>query len=236
MYGWQARIGVIVPAVNTVLESECYRLAPEGVSIHSTRMPLEAGWIDELAEMAETVERDAELLASADVDVIAYGCTTGSLLAGPGYDEQLEERISTATEIPAVATASSIKHAFDALDIEAVSITTPYYDELNDRERDFLEQSGYDVVDIQGLDVQGTDIGAISPEMVYREAGAVDDPAADGIFISCTDYRTIDVIDAIERNLGKPVVTSNQATFWDALRTAGVTPPADGPGMLFEKS
>jgi maleate isomerase len=191
---------------------------------------------DALTEMADDAERCADLLSTADLDVIAYGCTTGSLVEGPGYDEEIESRLADAAGAPAVATAASVKRAFDALDIESVAVTTPYVEELNRREAEFLEAAGYEVTDIEGLDIErNTEIGTRSPEMTYRRARSVDSEAADGLFVSCTNYRTFEVIPALERDLGKPVVTSNQATLWDALRKLEVADEIDGLGRLIRQ-
>jgi maleate isomerase len=176
----------------------------------------------------------AERLGTAEVDVVAYGCTTGSLVHGPGHEEDLEARLSRAADAPAVATAASVKRAFDALGLESLAVATPYIDDLNDREETFLEAAGYDVVELAGRGLEDPiSIGSLSPADAYRDAVAVDRPAADGVFVSCTDFRTFEVIEQLEADLGKPVVTSNQATLWDALRTAGVGGDDPHLGELF---
>lgn len=235
MYGWRARLGLIVPSSNTTNEPEFYRHLPDGVSLHTARMRLSDANAEELETMADDIERCGELLATADVDVVAYGCTTGSLVKGPGYDEDIEARLSDTVDAPAVATAAAVKRAFDALDLERIAIATPYIDDLNDREADFLEAAGYEVAGIDGLNIEpNLEIGAQLPEVAYREARAIDSLDAEGVFVSCTNYRTFEVIERLEEDLGKPVVTSNQATLWNALRRAGVE--AELPlGTLFER-
>lgn len=235
MNGWRGRLGLIVPSSNTTNEPEFYRTLPDGVSLHTARMRLEDADADNLTEMADEVERCVELLSTADVDVIAYGCTTGSLVKGPGYDEEIESRIQDAAGVPGVATAAAIKRAFDALDLESLAITTPYIEDLNRREDEFLDAAGYDVRDITGLGIKpNLTIGEQSPETAYREAQTLVHEGADGVFISCTNYRTFEVIEPLEDDLDKPVVTSNQATLWNALELLGVEPPENAPGRLFD--
>lgn len=235
MNGWRGRLGLIVPSSNTTNEPEFHRTLPEGVSLHTARMRLEDADADNLTRMADEVERCVELLSTADVDVIAYGCTTGSLVEGLGYDEEIESRIREAAAVPGVATAAAIKRAFDALGVESLAITTPYIDELNSREAAFLEDAGYDVQDISGLGLRpNLAIGEQRPETAYRDARLLDHEDADAVFVSCTNYRTFEIIDALERDLEKPVVTSNQATLWNALELLGVEPPANAPGRLFD--
>jgi maleate isomerase len=193
---------------------------------------------DELETMAADVERCGELLATANVDVLAYGCTTGSLVKGSGYDEEIERRLEETTGIVSVATAASIKRAFDALGVDRIAIATPYEQELDERERRFLEDAGYDVAEIRGLGIRmNTEVGAQPPMRSYRQASDLFkrlSDAVDAIFISCTNYRTFETIPLLEEDTGVPVVTSNQATLWDALRRANVSTTGLELGRLFE--
>jgi maleate isomerase len=236
MFGWRARLGVIVPSSNTTVEGEFGRAVPDGVSVHTARMPLESVTVDELDAMADDAVDCAERLAHANVDVVAYACTTGSLLHGPGFDTELETSLSETADVPAVATALSVKRALSALDAERIAVVTPYTDELNDREESYLRDEGFDVVTLHGRGIEAnTAIGSLSPEGAYRQVrGAVPDPdAVDAVFVSCTNYRTFPAIDALESDLGVPVVTSNQATLWDALGRVGV--PSTVPGSVGER-
>lgn len=237
MYGWRNRLGLIVTSSDRTSEGEYFQYTPEGVSVHVSRMLLEGGVADAatLEQMADDTERCAELLATTDVDTIAYSCTTGSLLNGVGFEEDIEQRIEDVAEVPAVATAASIKRAFDALDMDSIAITTPYTKDLNERERNFLQESGYEVLEIQGLGCRtDEEICAKHPETAYQNAREIDCGDADGVFISCTGYRTFEIIEQLERDLGKPVVTSNQATLWDALQTMGVDYSEIKLGSLFQ--
>lgn len=237
MYGWRGKLGVMVTSSDPTTEVEYSRHLPDGVALHAARMLLEDGVVtpESLDRMADDAERCARLLKTTDVDVIAYACTTGSLLNGIGYEKDIERRIAEIADVPAVATAASIQRAFDALDAESLTIATPYTETLDERERSFLEDAGYDVVDIQGLGLD-TDakIGRQPPEAAYAQAKAVDQPEADAVFISCTGSRTFEIIEQLERDLGKPVVTSNQATLWDALGRMGVEYSEINLGTLFE--
>lgn len=238
MYGWRNRLGLIVTSSDRTSEGEYFRYTPEGVSVHASRMLLEGGTADAttLERMTDDTERCAKLLATTDVDVISYSCTTGSLLNGVGFEEEIEQRIEDATGIPAVATAASIKRAFDTLDMQSIAVTTPYIDELNELEKSYLQESGYDVVDMNGLGLEtDEEICAKYPETAYRNARRIDCKEADGVFISCTGYRTFEIIQQLENDLGKPVVTSNQATFWDSLQSMGVDYSDIELGELFQQ-
>jgi len=123
-------------------------------------MPLEDVTADELDAMADDAERAASLLSHASVDGIAYACTTGSLIHGSGFDAKLESRLSDAADAPAVATACSVVRALNALDVDRVSVATPYTKDLDRLERDYLTQNGFEVVSIDGRGlVENTAIG-----------------------------------------------------------------------------
>ena len=235
MYGWRARLGLLVPSSNTTNEPEFHDALPEGVTLHTARLGLERVAADELAEMSESAAAATETLAHADVDVVAYGCTTGSLVKGHTYAADLEAELADVAGVPVVATALSVERALEALHADRVSVVTPYIDDLNEREREFLEAGGFEVA---GVDGRGIDdnlrIGGLTPEDAYRHARDAADWDADAVFVSCTNYRTLPVIERLEADFDVPVVTSNQATLWDALRRTDVDHVGVGPGRLFD--
>lgn len=235
MYGWRGRIGLVVPANNTVIEPDVYRHLPDGVTVSAAQMDVEGGSESGFEDQEREIERCGRTLRDARIDVAVYGVTTGSLVKGPGYEREIERLLGGAAGVPAVATAASVLRAFDALGIDSVAIATPYIDELNEREEEFLVESGYEVVDVRGLGHDSVHaIGELSPETAYREAKDLDHDSADAVFVSCTNWRTFEAIEPLEADLGKPVVSSNQVTLWDALRTIDVDPPAAAPGSLFD--
>jgi maleate isomerase len=234
MYGWRGRIGLIVPSSNTTMEAEFWRMAPRGVSIHTARMKLSAVTVEELIRMEEEALRAAELLSTADVNIVVYGCTTGSLVKGPGHDEAIASRLKSHTGIDAVATSTAVLKALEALGASSIALATPYIDELNEKERSFLEAHGYRVVDLKALHLKNnTEIGRQYPETAYRLARTLNIKDADIVFISCTNFRTIDVIEALEADLGLPVFSSNTATMWYTLRKLGIKDKVKGYGSLF---
>ncbi len=235
MYGWRARIGLIVPSSNTTMEPELYRAIPQGVSIHISRIPLREVTVESLLEMEKHSLRASQELADADVDLILYGCTSGSLVGGPGFDKTIAGKIYEATGKPAVTTATAVIEALEALAVKRIVVATPYIDEINDAEKRFLEAHGLEVLSIKGMGVRrNTDIGRISPHEVYRFARSLYKGRAEGLFISCTNLRTFEVIESLEKDLEIPVVTSNQASLWASLRRLGIRDRIEGLGRLFE--
>lgn len=237
MYGWRARVGLIIPSTNSVNESEFAAVLPDGVSLHTARMLMEGGAdVEGVAEMEVHKDRCAELLKTVGVDVIAYGCTVGGMLEGPEYDHELETHLSSLATAPVVSTSAALHRAADKLGLESISIATPYVDESNELEQKHFEELGYEVLTIDGLGIEEpSNLGKRQPTDAYEIARAVDDPDADGMIISCTDFRTFEVIESLEKDLGKPVISSNTATLWNVLETVGVDYTGLPLGTLFEE-
>lgn len=236
-YGWRAKIGLIVPPTNTVNEAEWNRMAPEGVTIHVTRMALHTDTTSPEGErrLYADIERATRDLAQAGLDAIAYGCTAGSMVMPL---ERLTDFMAGVAGVPCVATAPSLVHACRALAVARVALATPYHDALNEHERQFLAQNGIAVVALKGLGIgaggphEYVRIARVPKDEVAAHARSVDCPAAQALVISCTDFAALEAIPALERALGKPVLTSNQATFWAALRAAGVDDRFQSYGQL----
>ncbi len=225
MYGWRSRIGIIVPSSNTTMESEFWTYAPEEVSVHTSRLPLRRVTEKELVDMANEAEKCAKLLSDAKVDVIVYGCTTGSLIKRKGYDKEIEARINEATGIPAISTARAVVDALNEKEVKKIAVATPYTDEINQKEKDFLTENGFEVSEIKGLGIEDNiEIGKQPASIAYSLGKEVirAHPEAEALFISCTNFRTFGIITALSRDVGRPVISSNQASLWCALKECGV--------------
>ncbi|MEE2761400.1 MAG: aspartate/glutamate racemase family protein [Pseudomonadota bacterium] len=237
MYCTRGKIGVIVPSLNNTLEPEFNRMAPPDIAIYATRLRLESGVPDNLRAMADLTEHASELLCHADVDVIAYCCTTGSLIDGVDWDERLAARLRDAAGLPVTTTASAAIAALKALSIKSVSVATPYVEEVNKIERAYIEARGIQVINIAGLQfTRGEELHSLDQTAARDFCRSSMDKLADGLFISCTDFASIDFAGELEQELGKPVVTSNTATLWSALRLLNQDHAIDGYGRLLSES
>ncbi len=229
----EMRFGLIVPSSNTTMEDEFWRMALGWATVHTARMRLEKITIDELEEMEEQMLEAAVRLADAEVNVIGYGCTSGSLLKGKDHGGEIERKISEKTGIRAVATAKAVIEALTELAIKRLCIATPYVEEINELEKIFFEQNKIDVLNIKGLGIkQNREVGRKNPDVACELAKDVYVPQAQGMFASCTNFRTIEVIDKLEKELGVPVISSNTATIWAMIRKAGAKRKLKGFGRL----
>jgi len=235
------RIGVMIPSTNTTCEADFNLVAPRDVTIHGQRlwMTNDVNGDDAYARMNSDIETGARYLATAKVDVIAYGCTTGSFYKGPGWDREMLALIEREAGVPAVATTPSVVEALRALGARRLSVATPYPDWNNQRLRAYLEAQGFEVLNVDGEPTAAKSgnqgINDQPPESVVEFAAGACRPEADALLCSCTAWRAVEAVDALEQRTGKPVVTSNQATFWAALRAIGLTQPIRGFGRLLER-
>ncbi len=236
MYGWRGRIGLMVPTGNSMMEPEFHRMAPEGVTTHANRIELRDVTPDSLLAMEGDVTRCARQVATVRVGVIAFGCTSGSFVGGPGYDDRLIKRVEDETGVTATTTTTAVVRALRLLSVSRIALATPYIDEVTKLEVDYLHANGFEVTGWQGGGIVDTpDIQECPAEVSFQRARAVDSDRAEAVFISCTGFRTVENIARLEADLGKPVISSNQATFADCLRLLKVGEVAPGYGSLFER-
>ena len=235
MYGWRAKIGRISPSPETVGCEEWRRALPDGVCLVETRTLIYDVTVEGLAETVKQVERAALELASAEVDVILQAGTAIAFFRGFGHDRELCQRITATTGIKATTSLTAVVEALKILGIKAPAVATSYLADIDARLADVLEKSGFVVAVIRGMGLKRSiDMGKIRPEETYRFARAIVDaaPGADGIFISCGNLRTFEAIEPLEKDTGLPVVTSNQAGLWQALRMAGIEDKLPDLGRL----
>jgi len=209
--------------VDVPLETESIELR-DGIVTNETLMGMFA---------SDQLEVAARRLAQRGVAHLCFCCTSGSLINGPGWDRTLVDRIESASGIPAITTTTAVLAALHAVGAHRLAIGTPYIAEVDDRERDFFERMGFPVERIEGLGcATDPEIAEVTPEQIVTLARRVDRPDADTIFLSCTTLNVAGVIDQMETALGKPVITSNQASAWLLMRKLGIPPRSDRFGRL----
>lgn len=237
MYGVRGRIGLMLPTGNSVMEPEFHRMAVDGVTTHANRVELKDVTPQSLLAMEHDTERSARQVAQTRVGVIAFGCTSGSFVGGDGYDDRLIKMIEDASGVPATTTTTAVIRGLQILGVSRIALATPYTDDVTKLEVKYLESKGFEVTNWQGGGIVETaDIQECFPEISYERARTVDNDRAEAVFISCTGFRTIENIAKLEAELGKPVISSNQATFADCMRMLKVDEVAGDYGMLFEKT
>jgi len=231
------RIGLLALATDFNSETDLRRILPDGVDLFTNRVlnanPLT---IENLRAMSGDITRAAGgILPGLGVDVMIYGCTSGTAAIG---EAELQRLIGSAQPgVPCtnpIAAASAALRAFKA---EKISILTPYSDEINASIAESIQAQGFQILNIDGFGLEDDIEMTGLPLAALTEAALqVCDASADALFISCTAIRAASIVDTLEQKLGKPVITSNQALVWHCLRLMKNFSPVKGFGRLFELS
>lgn len=244
-WGWRAKIGLLVPHGDVNPEGELRAMAPSGVSVHAARVPfgaMRAGLMDPTIPHgpvraiveAPAIDDVTALLADAPVDVIGFAFTSSSYVTSEEEDRALAERLEKRCQGQRVLiTGTSALAAIRALGVRRLAVVDPpwFDDELNEAGRRYFERAGVQVVlaASAGLPSSQRDI---HPGAVYEWARANVPSDADGVFFGGNGFRTCGVIDALEADLGRPVLTANQVLLWHALEVVGIR-TSSGYGRLF---
>ncbi len=231
---YRARLGFIIMSTDLAAEADFFDMAPEGVAVHITRLATEDYTTNEtLSRHIEYMaDAAARLQPEAQPDVISYSCTSGSIVIGE--DRVMAEIQKGAPWAQPMCLVCGVLDALQELNARKIVVGTPYLDEINTAEAEFLVQKGIEILDIQGLNLStGIEMGRVTPAFWKEFAVAIDQPEAEAIFLSCSGIRSLEVAEEIEQITGKPVITSNQAQFWSCLRRAGITDELQGFGQIF---
>ena len=239
------RIGVLVPSTNQVVEPDFASLMPTGVTFHTERLwngeatPEGGGDGSYLLKMNDDLERGVRYLASANLDIIAYCCTSGTYHAGSvEYDGQLSRRITKTGGLPSVTAVAASLEALRHVGARRLSIVGPYGNFLlRERLTPLLESQGFEVVSAigeTGMQHRTMDatIGDQEPELIAEFVCDAVDEKADTVFIPGTAWRALEVVQQMEDRLGRTVITVNQATIWAVLHRLGRWAPVKGYGRL----
>jgi maleate cis-trans isomerase len=240
MFGWRARIGVLVPPGNPTVEPEFYMMAPEGVSIHFARLQgfqssstpgAAAGMEARTLAYWDELAGPARALGAVIPSVVILAHTASSYATGFTDEPQLIEHLASLTGTTAITAARAVLAAMQHLGVKKLALGTPYPEAISAKGKAFWEAAGFDIVGYHRLeDVQN--IYAENEQRAYQLARRANTPEADAVFLSGTGLPTVRVLETLEQDLKKPVISSNQASLWQALRLAGVCQAIPGFGSL----
>ncbi|MCS7125028.1 MAG: hypothetical protein NZ932_06435 [Candidatus Bathyarchaeota archaeon] len=240
-YGSRGTIGLIVVANNPTPLPDFYRMVPAGVLVLEQRIHFDpVVTVESTSKLAERLADAARILAEYPrMGVISFTCTAGSLIRGPGSDkEEIKLMEQASNGIPSTTTTTSSLNAMRFLGWKKIAIGTPYIEEINQQFKRFYEGEGFEVTVVKGTGtLYMADLAMMPPSEAYRVGKLAFnvDPTVDGVFIACTTFRAIDAIERLEKDLGVPVITANQATAWECLRLLGINEPIEGFGELMRR-
>lgn len=230
------RIGLVALSTDLCLEQDIRRILPDSIEAFTNRVHnVNPMTHHNLGLMVDDIERAAaDILPGIGVDVVVYGCTSGTAVIG--FDKISELLRKSHPDAGVTTPLTAAMAALQACNAKRISVLTPYNREINEGVVETIEQQGISVINLAGLGfVNDLDVTAIAPADIVRLGSTHCDPDADALFISCTAFRATLAIDALEQRLGKPVVTSNQALAWHCMELLGYRQPVDGFGQLLSQ-
>ena len=214
----KARVGLIIPAVNSLTEPQFHHFAPADLGIHVARLRMSGGWKKPFAQLGRDIVEAASLLADVKPDLIVLHCTGTAMQEGVDEEARIVRLIEDETGIAALSTGAAILAALSTLRLDRLVLISPYVQATNDHEIAYLRQAGIDVAHDVALGlVGGVAYAQVTPERWVALALANDRPDCAGFLLSCTNTTQIEAIAEIERRSGKQVVNSNQAVLWACL-------------------
>ncbi len=213
------RIGVLVPPGNPTVEPEFYRMAPAGVTVHFARLqaspssgpPGGAGGMEERTRAyREGLDGPAQALGEVRPAIVLLAHTASSYALGWGREQPLVERVASLCRAPALLAAHAVRAALHHLGVTRLALGTPYPESISRQGRAYWEAAGFQLVGYHRLEGV-VDIYEESEARAAELARRADTPEAQAVLISGTGLPTVGVLERLERELGKPVISSNQA-------------------------
>ena len=237
MEGWRARLGFLLPPGNPNVEPELISMAPKGVSVHFGRMIARGVTGDHAGQDARTrcqldhIDEQTEMLSHLRPQVIAMAHTASSYMLGREGEIALTARLEKQYDIRFTSAFVSVVAAMKELGVKKVALGTPYAEAQTLAGKATLESYGLTVVNYHRLE-NVRNIYEETPARAYALAKAANTPDAEVVFLSGVGMPTVAVLEALEQDLGKPVISSVAAMMWNCLRIAGVRPVVPGYGRL----
>jgi maleate isomerase len=234
----RGRIGLISLATDFNIEQDLRRMLPEGFEIFTNRIKFaNPTTIENLKSMEPDISRTAAgILPGLGVDAVLYACTSGTAAIG---EDKVSQLVNIALpNIPVSNPFTAACQAFAAKGIKKISVLTPYIQEINKIVKEQFEARGFEILNIAGFGLQDdSKMTRISPQSIYQAAIDICHPQAQALFISCTALRASLVIEKIEQQLGKLILTSNQVSLWHLLKLlkSSTHPKITGFGQLLEQ-
>jgi maleate cis-trans isomerase len=227
IYGSKSRIGLIVPSNNTVIEPELYHIAPKGISFHFTKLLMDTPRPS--SNIRDVEGESVKILQHSGVNLIVYACMSTSI----SDSDQWEKEVSRKTGISTTTASSSIKSALKAVNCSKLALVCHYPTAELPPIIDWLESQSLNITKTETANINNQqEVCNISVEEVYKMTERANSDDADAICILGTDLRTFPIIDEIEKSIKKPVISSNLAILWKALKLSGQEEQIAGHGYL----
>jgi maleate isomerase len=231
-----ASIGLIIPSGNRLTEPQFNAYLPPHVGVHVTRLRMTGKFRKPLTELERPLREAAQAISDVNPNLIVFHCTANSMENGLAHEAAIVDIIEKASGCPTITTAQAITQAFNHCGIKKLVLISPYVKATNQLEVNYLSETGYTVLHELGLALEPDAYSSVTPDDWKKVVKENTREEADGYFLSCTATRMIEAIDDLEKDLAKPVISSNQATIWACLKRLGIAQRNEKLGRLFRSN
>lgn len=233
LYGWRAKIGIVIPSNNTVIEPEFAAMQPPGVTTHGARVLSYGNSPEGIVKMEQSAMRAVGELSAGAMSVIAYACLATTLVKGRAWNNDIIEKIVAKSNLPATTAATATFEALRALNARRVAVANAYPPRLNVFVHDYIESEGFDAVSIESLGIENSlELWNLQEDVIADLGRRARRSKMDALCFLATDLPTIGTISMLESELEVPVVTTNQALLWQCMKLTGLEPASTGFGRL----
>jgi len=239
MSSWRARIGKVSPSRGDNYIYEFYQIAPRNILLTVIATTVQKLEPDNFARAFQAYEESALTLAREGAQILIFGGGPVFVSQAPGSEEALCKRLQAATSLAVITEFASAADAARALGIQRLGVISPYREQLNGIIQGYFQQKGFDVPLVRGLGIErNIDIGNLSEDAAFDLTLTAfrEGPEVDGFYITCPRWRTAAGIAALEKETGKPVVTSVQSNIWSACKVLGIRDRIQGYGRLLSSA
>lgn len=239
--GHRARIGVVVPSTNTIVEPEFHTMVPPGVTVHTGRIYIEQPDMHDddaqqrmFDQVNASLEQAIRQVVSCRPDHLVIGMSGVAFEGGRAGSTAFARRYQELAGLPITAATDALEQALTALRLRRVATFSPYAPIMAEHVGRFLSESGFELV--RNARITGcTDALSIADVDEARIRGAMqeaDGPDVEALVQIGANLAMVRFVEAAERDLGKPVLAINAVMFWHALRQVGIDDPVPGFGCL----
>ncbi|EFL87538.1 Asp/Glu racemase [Ahrensia sp. R2A130] len=240
--GHRQKIGVVVPSTNTIVQPETDACRLPGVTYHIGRIPISNkkistdNFLDHVAAMRAGIEIAIDQVMTAGVDQVIMGVALEAFWGGLAGSRDLKSKLSDHAGVPVILGSDAVAGALRAFEAERIAVLTPHMPKGDEQVKAWLEESGFEVVTLKGLECPSPlAIAEVSEDQIRRALDEIDTDNVDALVQVGTNLAGAAVCAEAEKRLGKPAIAINTVSAWSAVRSAGIDDRLTGRGRIFEE-
>lgn len=240
--GYRLKVGVVMPSTNTIVQPETDAVRVPGVTWHTGRIPITNrkistdNFLDHVAAMRAGIETAADQVMTAGIDCLIMAVALEAFWGGVAQSRKLREGLEAHAGVPVILGSEAVAEALLAVGAKSIAVLTPHMPKGDAEVRGWLEETGFQVPRLKGLECSSPRaIAQVPQETIAAELRALNGDDVDALVQVGTNLAGAAVAAELEREIGKPVIQINTVSAWAALRRNGITDTVQGRGLILER-